>query len=364
MASALLLGCPPANAPSGDADDTEATDDAAAADADGLRRLVILTNGDDPFWDACEAGAKSAAEELDLESKGYTLSFERSDFTVEGQVDKLRQYHSAGDVAGLGISVYDSQASSIARELKTLAEEDGVEVVTIDGDLDRQRYRDLRIAYLGTDNVIGGRQLGKAALGLKPEGGKFVAFVGNEGAANAIERIRGFEEGAGESFTKLGVQTDGSDEIVARQRVKDAFDAHPQLDTLVGIWAYNAPAAVQIADQLGKTSDVIICSFDAAEKSIAAMEEGKVDVMVVQNPFNMGYEGVHLLLALAEGDEERLQEMYPRLGEDDGDLRRTGLKVVVPEGSPLKAEMFDEGTEFLTLPQFQEWLRKYSLRSS
>ena len=359
---ALLVGCPPADQPGTSTDPTVEADDAAAA----TKRIVILTNGDDPFWDACQAGAEAAAEELDLASKGYRLSFERADFTVEGQVEKLRQYQTAGDVAALGISVYDSSAASIARELKKLREA-GTHIVTIDGDLDRDRYRDLRTAYLGTDNIIGGRELGRAAAGLKPDGGKFVTFVGNESAANAIERIAGFEEGAGERFEKLATKVDGSDEVVARDRVKDAFDQYPDVDTLVGIWAYNAPAAVQIAEKMGKLDDVIICSFDAAEKSIAAMEAGKVDVMVVQNPFNMGNEGVRLLLALCESDEAQVAEMYPDLGDadqPDGDLRRTGLKVVVPPDSPLTPDLFDEQTEFLTLEEFQAWLRKYNLRSS
>ena len=43
----------------------------------------------------------------------------------------------------------------------------------------------------------------------------------------------------------------------------------------------------------------------------------------------------------------------------------TGLKVVVlDEKSPVKAELFPEGTEFLTLAQFKEWLAKYNLTSS
>ena len=60
--------------------------------------------------------------------------------------------------------------------------------------------------------------------------------------------------------------------------------------------------------------------------------------------------------------------MFPNMGQPGGEIRDTGLKVVIPdEGSPLKAEMFQsfgEGVEFLKLGQFQEWLKKYNLTSS
>ena len=59
------------------------------------QRIVILTNGDHPFWNACEAGAKEAEKELGLADDNLELSFERADFTVKGQVDKLRQYSLA-----------------------------------------------------------------------------------------------------------------------------------------------------------------------------------------------------------------------------------------------------------------------------
>jgi ribose transport system substrate-binding protein len=95
------------------------------------------------------------------------------------------------------------------------------------------------------------------------------------------------------------------------------------------------------------------------------MEEGNLDAMVVQNPFNMGYQGVRLLKALVENDEFVISEMFPNLKQPDGDQYRTGLKVVVPNGgSPLKKEMFEPETEFLNLDEFKIWLKKYNLKSS
>ena len=87
--------------------------------------------------------------------------------------------------------------------------------------------------------------------------------------------------------------------------------------------------------------------------------------MVVQNPYEMGYLSMKLLKAMHEKDTATIAKMFPNDGKQDGDIYNTGLKVIVPDSkSPLKAEMFSPGTEFMMLSKFQEWLKKYSLEGS
>jgi ribose transport system substrate-binding protein len=57
--------------------------------------------------------------------------------------------------------------------------------------------------------------------------------------------------------------------------------------------------------------------------------------------------------------------MYPKLGEPEGNIYDTGLKVVIPdEGSPLAPEMFGPKTQVMRLSEFREWLEKYGLTGS
>jgi len=81
--------------------------------------------------------------------------------------------------------------------------------------------------------------------------------------------------------------------------------------------------------------------------------------MVVQNPYDMGYHGVRLMKALAQDDQKTIKQMLPRLGEPDGDLFDTGIKVVVPDDhTPLKAETFDnkeKNVKGYKLGEFNEW---------
>src|SRR5205823_6260191 len=111
--------------------------------------------------------------------------------------------------------------------------------------------------------------------------------------------------------------------------------------------------------------DYSIVTFDAEPGAISDMGEGNIYAMVVQNPFQMGYQGVRLLKALIEDDQKTVKEMFPNQGKPEGDIYDTGIKVVVPDSvSPLKAEMFDKKTQFLKLSEFRAWLEKYHLKGS
>lgn len=335
------------------------------------KRLIILTNGDDPFWDAMRAGMESAGKDLKVDAVGLKVEMDKNDNTPKGQIDKLTQYANQTDIAAVAISSTDAGSAQIAEAMRGLRKQ-GIEVITIDSDVDRESASDARFAYLGTDNVVGGRELGKAAKGLRPDGAKYAAFVGLKTAANAQERMRGFREGAGEGFEEVEYLADDMDLSTARKNVRDALSRNPDLNLLVGIWAYNAPAIAATVKDRGVRDKTAVVTFDAQPAGIRSMEDGMIDAFIVQNPYEMGYQGVRLMKALVEKDNETIKEMYPswdaasgKFTEDGGDQRITGLKVVVPsESSPLTKEMFEESTEFLTLPQFKEWLAKYKLTGS
>ncbi len=338
--------------------------DAAQSSASDLKRIIILTNGNAPFWDAAAAGARDAEKELNCVADGFQVVVDRNDFKAEGQIEKLRQYASATDVAAVAISVTDAQNNAIPDELRKL-QKLGIKIVTIDSDVNRENGRDSRFAYLGTDNIVGGRELGVAAKNLQPNGGKYATFVGLKNAANAQERIGGFGEGVGEKFTQAENLGDGGDEAVARSNVKDALDRNADMAVLAGIWSYNTPAIIDIVKQLNAREKLKLVGFDADPPAIRGMGEGMLDAMVVQNPYQMGFQGVRILKALVKNDETTVKEMFPNHGTDNGDLLDTGLKVIVPnEGSPLKPEMFGPKTEYMKLDAFKAWLTKYNLTGS
>lgn len=340
------------------------------------KRLIFLTNGDDPFWDTCNAGLKEGAKEFKIDAAGYTVVMDKGNFKAEGQIDKLRQYATEDDIVGIAISVVQADNKAIADELAKL-QKLGKKVITVDGDVNRDRFRDTRTYYIGTDNGAAGAVLGKAVKkilhdGRKLEAGGYVQFAGFTDNDNARSRMNGVESELKEFFKQLDRKPDQGDRNVARDNVRTALDNEGQtpedkIVALIGIWAYNAPAIADVVEERKARDRLTIGVFDAASDAIQAMEKGNIDAMCVQNPFDMGRQSVKLLKAMCENDNAVISEMFPNAGKPDGDVFTTGLRMVVPnDQSPLKEADFDPkaNVEFMTLPNFQKWLDKYGLKSS
>jgi ribose transport system substrate-binding protein len=335
----------------------------------GAKRFIFLTNGDDPFWDACNAGLQDGAKAFDCEAAGIQVVMEKNNGTAQGQIDKLRQFASQSDIAGLAISVIQADNAAIIEEMKNLQAK-GVKVITVDGDANVEKFPGARPYYIGTNNLVGGEVLGQAcrelltARGVKSGG--YVQFAGFTDNDNARSRMNGFQKAVGKEYTELDRMPDEMNLSRARDNVRNALNNHPDLVALVGIWAYNAPAIAEVVEERMVRDKVSIVTFDAQAIAIEHMHAGRIDAMVVQNPFEMGRQAVRLLKAMHTGDNAVVSEMFPHHGEPGGDIYTTGLRLVVPdEGSPLKAESYDaEVVEYIPLSKFQAWLKQYNLTSS
>ncbi len=337
--------------------------------AASTKRLLFVTNGDDPFWDALLSGLNEGAKQSKLAEVGLSVHRDVNNGTAEGQVEQLRQYTTQDDIAGVAISVIQADNLAIVEELRKLQKK-GVKVITVDSDVNRGSYRDARSFYIGTDNIVGGRALGTATKAIldskgKKEGG-YVQYAGFTDVDNARARMDGVKEAIGSAFTEKDRMPDGMDLIKARDNVRNAIQNHQNVVAQIGIWAYNAPAIADVVKETGTRDKFVVGTFDAQDLAIAAMEKGSIDVMVVQNPFDMGVQTVKLLKAMIQDDQPTIKAMFPNLGKEDGDIYTTGLRVVVPDAkSPVTAKLYDpKVVEFMLLPDFKAWLAKFGLHSS
>jgi ribose transport system substrate-binding protein len=180
--------------------------------------------------------------------------------------------------------------------------------------------------------------------------------VGLASAANAIERREGFFAGGGAAFQQAEVFEDGGDKNRAQVNVQTAITKYPDLDALLGLWSYNAP---RIAEEVGKSPEVrkrvTVVTFDLDEQAVGHLEGGRIDATVVQNPYEMGYQGVRLLKAYLSNDAKTIAEMLPG-GATSID---TGVRIIVPTtDSPVKGE------NVIDVKSMKAWLAAKGLKSS
>lgn len=342
----ILAGCnnpsqePVANAPAGGN---------AAGTPGGVEkkgRIVLITNGTSPFWLAVEKGMEDAEKEFNVNA-----DLIRNDGTVAGQIQKLEQISAQGDVVGVAVSLIDSNAQGIVDRLNELQKK-GVYVITMDNDGPPES----RFAYIGANNINAGERAGNAAAQLLPQGGKVVAFVGTQAAANARERIVGFKKGAGPKFEIVDVMEDQTDPSKARQNVTAAIQAHPDANLLLGLWSYNAPAIAEEVTRANRRENYKIVTFDVEPNTLTQLQKGVIDATIIQQPYQYGYLSVKLLDALNRNDQATVSQMVP----EDKIVDVPTRTVVADPNGPIKAAP----PEVITVDELTKYLSEKGLKGT
>ena len=111
---------------------------------------------------------------------------------------------------------------------------------------------------------------------------------------------------AGDKYTVLDTRTDQFDYAKAKAQVEDAIAKYPDLNGVVGLFAYNPPLALEAIKEAGKTGEIQSIAFDEEDPTLQGIIDGHIYGTVVQNPYRYGYESVRILAALKRGDRSVL----------------------------------------------------------
>ncbi len=265
-------------------------------------RYAFITNGVAEFWTIAEAGAKQAGKELGVEVGVFMPG------SLTDQKQMMEDAVTRG-YAGVAVSPIDpgNQTEMLDRVAAT------TKLVTHDSDAPESR----RLAYIGMDNYTAGRLCGQLVKEALPQGGEIMLLVGRMEQDNARKRRQGVidellgrsedparfdppgEIAEGKGFRILGTLTDAFDFARAKANAEDALSRHPEIDAMVGLFAYNTPAILQALEQAGKLGKVKVVGFDEDDGTLAGVQSGAVHGTVVQNPYEYGYQSVRTLHVLA-----------------------------------------------------------------
>jgi len=263
-----------------------------AAIAQDKPAIAFVVNGPSDFWKLAEAGVQAAQAEL----PDVDLQFrypERADAAVQQRVvDDL----IAAGVKAIAVSVVDPATSTDAINKAAAA----VPYFTFDSDAPQTN----RIAYFGSSNVELGKNAGELMKKALPNGGKCIGFVGLPGAANAKERLQGYNEAvAGTGLEITDVRGDDIDQTRARANVDDILVAQPDVTCMVGFYSYNPPRIYEALRDAGKLGTITVVGFDEDPITLGAVKEGSFAGTVVQQPYEWGYQGSKLMANYLAGDK-------------------------------------------------------------
>jgi ribose transport system substrate-binding protein len=313
-------------------------------------KIAVVSNCTDPFWDLCEAGAKKAAQDFDVE-----LVFRQPErLAAEVQKPIIDAWVSQG-VSGMAVSVIDPKGQT--EDLQLVSKK--MPLVTMDNDAEGSG----RLCYIGVDNREAGKAVGRLIKQCLPGGGTIALFIGSTTSANGQARPAGVldelatpdangtpgkhpqrPELSGKWYGKYFL-VDGepkTDDGVKERAVTNARDMLNRVEGVpdlcfVGLYAYNPPAILEALRARSQVGKVKIVGFDENPETLAAIAAGEIEGTVVQDPYNYGYKSVEVLAAAVRGDKSKVvsgsmpYQVITKAGSPDATIN--GLPIKFPKAA-------------------------------
>jgi ribose transport system substrate-binding protein len=259
-----------------------------SAEAEELT-ILYVPGETDPFYLSIELGAKDKAEELGV---NFVVSEYPKAWGPEVQVPVLEAAVARAnpDLVMIGPSSNDAMIAP----LKKLYDE-GIEIITVDtwiGDGDYSKPSDwsFPLAYIGTDNKLGGVQIAERLAQMIGETGKVYCNTTSPDVSSTQARYEGFAEGIKKfpNVQLVGVDYNLEQVQRAQQQTFAALQANPDIEGIFGTNNWSSQGAYQAVVNAGLTGSVKIAGWDASEELISALKEGKLDLLLAQKPREMG----------------------------------------------------------------------------
>jgi ribose transport system substrate-binding protein len=252
--------------------------------------IAMVVNVAADYWKAGQVGFVAGCKAIGLPSNHCTY-FAPPNGKLTEQTSELETLRSQG-ITGYSISAIDpaSAKGTIATDMSK-----GTFVLPIDSPLPGTAAAGL---YLGTPNQTAGYQAGLAMKQLLNGTGKVAILVGSLTAANATQRIAGFEQAiAGTNIQVVQKVNDNLSASTAQSDAETILANNPDVNGLYGVYSYDGPALAQAVQSAKKTGQVSIVSDDSDAQTLSFINSGVIGGTVVQMPYQQGYTGAYILTA-------------------------------------------------------------------
>lgn len=264
---------------------------AAAQDEPNIGLVTI--NLQALFFNQINDGANAAAEEL-----GANLQI------VDGNNDPARQVQAietfiTQNVDGIIVIAIDVEGIKPAVQA---ARDAGIPVVAIDAKVDVPPAN----AFIGVDNLGAGVEAGEYTATFVNDAMGGEAKIGIVGALNSFiqnQRRDGFVSALeAEAGIEIVGTVDGQNvQEVALTAAENLVTANPDLDI---IYATGEPALIGViaaVEAQGLTDSVKVIGWDLTQQAIRGIDQGFVQAVVQQNPYQEGFDAVGALIDLNQG---------------------------------------------------------------
>lgn len=281
---------------------------------------IIGKDSDDAFWKEVKRGVEQAESDIN-EVLGYegndkvkvTFSSPQEADNVDEQVSILDEELARYPIA-LGISIADVQACEVQFDI---ALENNIPIVAFDSG---SEYEGIQ-AMVSTDNEAAGAFAANRMASMMDEAEEVMMFIHESDSEAALDRASAFEKELESKYEEISIvkkvywddieelkkeildaihrgayEVEATEELTEETISKEVIvdyllTVHPNVK---GCYATNSMTTQLFVEGLERKEmhDAAVIGYDAGEDQIQALRDGKIDGLIVQNPFGMGYAAV------------------------------------------------------------------------
>lgn len=263
--------------------------------ADGKLLIAVIPKGTAHiFWQSVYAGAKTAAEEFDVEISWMGPQTE----TMKNQQISIVEDFITKRVDGMVLAPQSQDALVPVVEKVAMAK---IPCAIFDSGINTDQY----LTFVATDNYAGGVKAAHELARLLNKKGTCIIVRVDPGSESTNQREKGFEDTLAEHYPDVKIidsQYGYSDRAKSRSVTEDMLTAHPDVDSIYGpneSSTYGALLALQARQLAGKK---VFVGFDSSDELVEALEKKEIQALILQNPFNMGYQGVKAIVQHLSGE--------------------------------------------------------------
>jgi simple sugar transport system substrate-binding protein len=243
--------------------------------------IEVVTHGQasDPFWSVFQKGVDDAAAQM-----GVTATYSAPATFDMVQMSQLIDAAVAKNPTGLVVSVPDYDA---LKDSLDAAREAGIPIITVNSG--SEHLADIgAITHIGQDEFIAGNGAGAR---LAEAGATNVICINQEvGNAGLDARCAGAEEAITEAGgTMEVVQVDLNDAAGAQSTIASTLQADSSINGVLALGPTGALPAMAALDEIGKTGEIQLATFDLNADVIDAIVAGNMAFAVDQQQYLQGY---------------------------------------------------------------------------
>ena len=303
----------PVFAGGGQEEESAATSEPAAAEAEPYEIAFLLKSQAQDFWNHIRIGGMNYAKE-NSDKVNATVYAAKNDAAVEEALGILENIIVTQPDAIVMASVNPETMAPLIDK----AAAQGIVVVTINDSV--KKWTDSYDAEFVSDNYGGGELAGEFLVNLmkengKPLEGKVAIHSALAGLPDLVQRCQGFQDKVLELAPNMEFLDWRYSDVDPMKEVSLAQDViSAEGDELACIYldaGPTLPAAIRVFYEQDIYNDIYLIGWDSSPEAIDGLENGYLKGLVLQDPFGMGYMGMEAAVTILDGGTVKKDNTVP-----------------------------------------------------